>query len=327
MKFAFLLPAYHIYNDRCRVLTNMLTSAGHKVAIFINNKDIKDGDVPISYLPWHEYHFDKLDKFSPDLVIIWNGYFPYLYSSTIYLRRKYRLAIIELGWLPQISHSYIAPDLAQASPIAQVPYVGKISQSTKNQDLLEKARSIYNNDLPSNVKLPRRFSFIPMQMEYDTQILFTSHTFKTMNSFIHYIYKTVGDIPIIVRNHPREVDIKRPDVVKDYTKISPSFPLMTRATAVIGINSTVLAEAVLFQKAVYIFGRHVCERVSHFWPIETYPQWESGHVENSIEYKDVCDYRSLVLLSNQWDNSNPGGWAIDMLVSMANGEYQPRVPT
>lgn len=327
MKFAFLLPAYHIYIDRVQALAEMLVSGGHKVHVFINREDSTDGGVvPITISYWHHFKFEDIDKFNPDLVVTWNGYFPEIYAATVGLRRKYRIAVIEMGWLPQLTHSYILPDLAQTSPLAAVPYQMGIASKEKNQELLDRARKPYDDPLPPTVKLPRRYAFLPMQMEYDTQIIFTSPIFKTMNSFIYFALTQTGGVPIVVRNHPREMEPERPKLVKDFTHTSPSFPLMVRADAVIGINSTMLSEAVLFVKPVYIYGQHVCKQVSHFFPLEEFPNWKPGMVENCPEYKDKCEYRSLVLLANQYKNLNPEGWVIDSLVELAEGAYTPRVP-
>lgn len=324
MRIAFLLPVYHIFQDRCLPLSLLLQSAGHSVKVFISHPGgCPDDGVPIIHTNWPNFDFASIDHMSPDLLIIWNGYFDYHHAAVKILKTKYRTSIIEMGWFPQRTNSYIAEDLAQSSKIAKILYEPEVAKSDKNQEMLIKIRSSYNTDLPEGVDLPERFFFIPMQLDHDTQIVYTSNIFKTMNSFIHWVKRNLKErIPVIIRNHPLEVNAERPNIAHNFTEVSPSLPLAVRSSVVIGINSTMLSEVLLFHKRVHIAGTHVCQDIMRF----TGDVFSEGLACSEDTYKDVCDYRALVLLYNQWESLNPPGWVVDSVISMAKGEYEPRRP-
>lgn len=327
MKVAFLLPAYRIFKERCLPLSRLLISSNIEVKAFINFPfELDQEEVPVVHCDWPNFEWQPLKDMNPDLLIIWNGYFNYHHGAVKLLKKKYRTAIMEMGWFPQKESSYILDSIAPVSRLSSIPYIPYlkgVAKSSKNQELLEATRSKYDIFLPEGLSLPEKYYFIPMQLDYDTQIVESSPVFKTMNSFIYYVKNTLKDrTPVIIRNHPIEEGAIRPDIVHNFTEICSSIQLAVNSSCVIGVNSTVLAESILFQKRVFISGKHVCNPIfDHAGNVF------EGPLPCSIEeYEDACDYRSLVLLYNQWNINSPEGWVVDSIISLAKGEYSPRIP-
>jgi hypothetical protein len=309
----FCLTVYALFNDRCRALAHKLRAQGHEVAVVVNDhtpEDVIDPTFPLTVCDWPAFDFAAIHTFKPDRLIVWNGKFTQIYAAVTALRRQYSVAIMELGWLPQRGFSYIAPELAQVSPIADIPFVPGAAEPYLGA--LDKLRAeMPQTDVPM---LPPRFVYVPMQLEEDTQIVHTSDVFKSMHSLLGFVRRVVpANIPVVTSNHPCEPDVKRPDWVMDATKLGRSIDIARKANLVIGINSTLLAEAALFHKPVIALGRHVAH--------DAFLKVELADIQRVIDgdlpwdYKERCDYRMLTLLLNQWECANPPDWIVEQVVT------------
>jgi hypothetical protein len=234
---------------------------------------------------------------------------------------------MEMGWFDRGTHSYLLEDLSQHSRICAIRARQWPIKARRNLDLLDETRFKYDTTLPDSLQLPENYIFIPMQLEHDTQILYCSDSFKSMDSVIGFVKNEVPGAPVVVRNHPLEEGIVRPSYVTDLTSVCSSLPLALNAVLVCGINSTLLAEAMLFHKPVVNLGKHVAE--SCYFSASLMPLVYKGITEGRAaifcdqEFKDKCDFWSLVLLKTQWDTKNPPGWVIDKIEKK---DFSPVIP-
>lgn len=311
MRFAFLTTSCNLFIERMRPLADMLKGQGHSCKVFAFLDSGKDVGYPLHMGNWHDFEIQPIINFDPHLIITWNGYFPSMVGATCYLRTRFRVAIMECGWYTQKKFSYLSDDLSQVSLIRDVPYRDGITHLPHNAKLLEDARSRYDTSLPKDLSLPDKYIFVPRQLEYDTQILITSPRFKTMSSLLGYVRHEYPDTPIVVTCHPMEGKKENPKFTNDMTGKASSIALAFRAERVIGINSTLLAESMLLQKPTQCLGDHVAYNVIGSPLI--LPGWSERY-----------DYRSLVLIYNQWDYRSPPGWLMDKLNNL---DLTPRVPT
>ena len=322
MKILFCLSVYEIFEERCVPLTAALKDRGHDVRCVINFGNVA-GPTYTAISRWANFEMGPIQDFNPDLIILWNGHFDFMYAACKWLRKRYKVAVMEMGWFNRSTHSYLLGDLAQISPLAELPYVAGVAAQPKNQEVLEALRACYDTSL-NNVHLPPNYVFVPMQLDHDTQITYTSGFIKTMDSLVGYVKHVLPNVPIVVRNHPLSLVEPRDPSVLNLTEQSGSLPLATRATLTVGVNSTLLAEVLLFRKPVVALGRHAAEKA--FLGKSAIPQaylsLRDGY--KSPDWDDQCDYRSLILVRNQWSTVEIPGWLIDKIEAL---DFSPRIPT
>jgi hypothetical protein len=315
----FCLTVYAIFADRCKTLAHRLSAQGHEVSLVIYDRepeDVIDPTIPTTVCDWPAFDFGAIHTFKPDLIIVWNGKFTYIHAAVEALRSQYRVAVIEMGWLPQSDHCYISTDLAQVSPIARIPFQPEVAK--QGAEALQKLREQYPEK--EVFGLPPKFVYVPMQLEGDTQIVHTSSTFKSMHSLLGFVRRIVpANIPVVTSNHPCEPDEKRPNWVINASKLGKSIDIARKASLVIGINSTLLAECLLFHKPVIALGTHVAHDAFLSVNVDEIHRVVDGDLP--WDYKERCDYRILTLLENQWECANPPSWVIEQIVK---AEFTPR---
>lgn len=314
MRIAFLTTDRMLFNKRMKPLADLLSETHDTVVYWFLSPE--DGYSVAGHKSvqcnWPEFDIGSLMDFKPQLIIVWNGHFPGMNAVFHWLKRRFPVAVMENGWYPQKEYSYLSNDLAQISAIRDVPFEKGAALQDHHQEALVEARGRYDTHLPLGIKLPRSYIFVPMQLELDTQILITSNEFKTMDSLLGFVRIESGGLPILVRNHPVQPEKVRPSYVTNMTDRCASLPLAIRARKVIGINSTVLAESMLFQRLTIALADHVAQQaISCDWG------------EDRASWKEAYDFRSLVLIYNQWDYKNPPGWLIDKINRL---DFSPRNP-
>jgi len=312
MRILFAVTTYDVFKERCLALAKMLRGAGHEIAVAPCNGYTGASNFRVESCSWHEFDVEKIVAFDPNLVIVWNGRYPYMNAGYHWLKQHYRVAVTEMGWYPQKSYSYISDDLAQISCLADVPYEPGVASLPENQSLLEEARCSYQ--IPAvGTTLPTDFVLVPPQLEHDTQIVNTSPWFKTNDSFLSFIKMKYPHLKVVVRNHPLDLKAARPSFALDMTETCGSLALAQHATLVAGINSTVLAESMLFHRPTLAFGCHVSKNaIGASLDCNVVPK----------DFKHLYDFYALVLLKNQWDFRNPPGWLIDKISSL---DLSPRI--
>ena len=191
------------------------------------------------------------------IIVVWNGSLPQHEGNLKYAREMCceHLLIAEVGWFGASKEQGGATTLcfdrkginAQSEIVGFRPPRISVEMSDALRDWLR-----------AHVKLaPARkaFTLVPLQLENDTNILCGSPRFRLMQDLIDFVEKTVEG-RLIFRKHPRDrtaqytVRNRKSEVVEGgdlYTQIA-------EAKQVIGINSTVLIESLLFGKKVAAFG-------------------------------------------------------------------------
>ena len=111
--------------------------------------------------------------------------------------------------------------------------------------------------------LPKKYIFVPFQVDYDTQIITNSPWIKNMRELFRVIQKIAekSDYHFVLKEHPSS-SINYPDLYKEVDKIhNVSFhnayltqELIENSSAVITVNSTVGVESLLFHKKVIVLG-------------------------------------------------------------------------
>jgi len=111
--------------------------------------------------------------------------------------------------------------------------------------------------------LPKKYIFVPFQVDYDTQIITNSPWVKNMRELFHVIQEIAenSDYHFVLKEHPSS-SINYPDLYKKVERIhNVSFhnsyltqELIENSSAVITVNSTVGVESLLFHKKVIVLG-------------------------------------------------------------------------
>jgi hypothetical protein len=216
-----------------------------------------------------------------------------------------------MGWLPQPNHLYFLDDAAAASSIATAPYVpGQLSpQDIENVAL---ATNLYRSRLRPRC-LPEKYIFVPMQLEYDTVIRHFSPHFKLMNKFLAFLLVT-SPLPIVVKNHPKQPNIVRPPGCVVVPSSIPAMDLTAYAEAVVGINSTVLTEALAQYKKVIQFGG-TPGQLAMIDGSRFLGRGLSAAMEQPAIPREEINYRLALLLRNQFDTSKPALGLIARLIA------------
>lgn len=203
-----------------------------------------------------------LESFKPDEIIIWNGLMDYQ-QGFIQLAKKYnpqqKFKFLEAGWFPQKGHYYHdSKGVNAASSIAEQP-PKKLSQKETND--IERWKNSYRKRHGNYNICDKGYYFIPLQLESDTNITLFS-PFQTMENFLKWILKNSDSkIPLIVRPHPldhiKKIHLKKlsPRITIDSS--TPLQKLIAESKIVIGINSTVLLESLIYDKPTVALGRGI----------------------------------------------------------------------
>ncbi|MBU1298421.1 MAG: hypothetical protein KKF20_06490 [Bacteroidetes bacterium] len=252
MKFLLLVWKGGVI-ERFGLLRNALVSLGNEAKPILHPRS--EGPV--------EFHGetinDKLSlkmlgKLKPDYIILWNGDLP---KDDIVknwaIKSDIPIIYVEMGWFPQEKTVYFDFRGVNASSEIRGIKLKRVSlyQRKKLHMFLQKYHqemNLYGNKLPSD------FIFVPLQVETDSNILKNS-AIKTMKGLVERVASIFKDEIIIVRPHPKHPDVKLgriPNMCVDTS--SDLHNLVKKARVVVGINSTVLLEALTYFKPVVALG-------------------------------------------------------------------------
>ena len=206
------------------------------------------------------YYKKIIEKYNPKIIGIWNGIkYPQFIINEFDVKKIY----FENGFLPNTTQA----DCKGVNALNSVP---------RNKEFYEKL-NYYTSSLPKeliprvpvrklegdDIDLNREYVFIPLQVNYDSQIIYFS-PLKSMEEFFELIYE-ISDMfkfDFIFKIHPS-------DRTTDYSKIiqkaknkknilfatNPTSELIKNAKAIITINSSVGIESLLFYKKVITLGK------------------------------------------------------------------------
>lgn len=179
---------------------------------------------------------------SGTVIMVWNG------QSSAYdvlkpFAGKFEFRFWELAWFPQ--SQYIYCDKQGVNGAASI---------VRSEPVPIAFREVALN--------PKRI-LLPLQLEQDTNI--KDHSpFSTMSEFVSHLVNTIpadsSVEAIVIRSHPREpqlrdsLDFDDARICWDEDTLEES---LRKADLIVGINSTLLLEALVFKKPVVAFGKNV----------------------------------------------------------------------
>ncbi len=221
-----------------------------------------------------------IEKYNPKLIGIWNGIkYPQFIINEFNIKKIY----FENGFLPDTTQA----DCKGVNALNSVPRDKKFYENLEYykkplpKELIPRApvKRLEGNELDLN----RKYIFIPLQVNYDSQIIYFSPWIKSMQQFFEVINSIANEFEFdfIFKAHPSDRVTNYENLIKKAEKnvhfaTNPTSELIKNAQAVITINSSVGIESLLFEKKVITLGEA-------FYNIEGIVK----HAENSKELIDI----------------------------------------
>ncbi len=206
------------------------------------------------YFDWIRYTnllISEIEHFKPNKMLFHNGSHPMYQDALVRIKKLFpNLPIIysELGWFPQENNIYF----------------DEIGTNGKSKMAGLGFEEFCGENFPINStqkKLKEGSVLVVTQLENDTNIIVNSARFKKMEAFVDYVISELPDEKIIIKTHPLDQQKKRFEKYSSdkitVTHDTPIKSLMENSKAVVGINSTVLLEALEFDINIYMFGDHL----------------------------------------------------------------------
>jgi hypothetical protein len=220
-----------------------------------DNKTVKHALNQISRLRIEQYS-SLITKFQPEHCFIWNGKSPHLadFMKIAHQQGLERFYYMECGWFPQKGTIYFDPiGVNAASSIASKKFT--VLSHEQERQLENWKREYFNKQSQSHTV--KRQIFVPLQVDTDTNITLYS-PFNSMKQFIEFLEEWIpADYKVILRPHPLgnytyPIESHKPNFKVD--SASPINKLIDSSELTLGINSTVLLEALLREKPVLALG-------------------------------------------------------------------------
>lgn len=214
--------------------------------------------------------FDKVvNEFSPDRIFVWNGNHEHLGDFNQWIRQAGRvdeLFYAEMAWFPQKGNIYFDNQgVAGLSEMAKKEW-RKLPE--EKEILIKRWLEKFNEEkeLQNTSKgLKHVDVLVPLQIDSDSNITRFS-PFSSMNEFVLFLQEWIPDnFSVVVRPHPKtRLNLVEESLPKNFRVDSeaPLFGLILNSSYVIGINSTVLIEALALNKKVIAFGNGIFDTVS-----------------------------------------------------------------
>lgn len=305
MRIAFLCKDTPAFETAFSVLAGRLANRGHSVAAFYSpGEPLPENRCVAGYLcNWWDFDFRMLEKFSPQVVVIFNGSFAWCNAATVAIKKRWQTYIAELAWLPQAYQLYLDPIGPGArSSLFKLPTEGKV-----DRDLLKDLRELYRVEPQTE----SGYILVPLQLEYDTSILYDSPLFKAMHNLIGFVRQSFPDYPIWVKPHPADPLDYSFEGVTIVSKEKKFNDLVPGARAVVGINSTTLIEALVHYKPVAALGLNVASNRGVFYEGKKAFENLRGVLDFTPDPAQI-DNVLCFLKSKQFDAKNPPEWVLDM---------------
>lgn len=202
---------------------------------------------------------DCLTALTPDRILIWNGLdeFHQDFINVVgELDLHAQLYHLELGWLPQRDHFYCDPSGVNGnSSISQTSYSKLLTPAQKKQLQCALAEIRTGRELTKKSKLV----LVPLQIESDTSVQCFSH-YKSNQEFMNMLECWIPEgYDVVIRPHPLSIaecpKFSRTDFRVDGK--APLYDSLAEAAFVIGLNSTTLIEALVYDCHVMAFGKGI----------------------------------------------------------------------
>ena len=215
------------------------------------------------------YYFSLYESHPCETVILWNGMkqpnrTPYIVAKAA----GKKVMLFENGLLPNTT----VLDPKGVNAVSSVPrdktfYTDSRREKVDLPDNLVVRAPHKNRGEQSKVSLPQQFIFVPFQVPNDTQVVCHSPWVKSMEHFFSVLEdalnflqskSTAGDYKFVIKEHPswprnfEQLYNRNPSIM--FANEHNTQELITKAKAVITINSTIGLESLLFNKKVITVG-------------------------------------------------------------------------
>jgi hypothetical protein len=193
--------------------------------------------------------FKNIETFKPHILLLHNGAHPVYQSVIKELKLRFDIPILysELGWFPQNDHIYF--DRRGTNGASSLAKMGPVSSFVADDENHEE-------DLKMVV-------FVPLQLDNDTNLKIFSPRFRTGRSFLSYVIEQLPEECLIhIKPHPldrnyhqyKDFSSDRVFVHEIETEVKEILPMVGH---VIGINTTVLVEALDYPVNIYHCGEAI----------------------------------------------------------------------
>lgn len=239
-KYIVVVDSY--YKSHCKIWLDTLLREVHGIGI----------DVVVIH-PWQRYQYKLFD--GAISIIVWNGAVPYLHDNlNVKLNSGgYSYFYAECGFFPQDKYFYLDKcgiNMKRSMIDDDLDWV-----STEHYKRLgEVAREFFMDVKPACFQFD--YVFCPLQVPDDTNVINNSRFKNGMQEFIDYInefYKG-SCLRVVFKPHPKDPRSECYVYGDSIVSNLESRTLILGASRVHGINSTVLFEAALAEKEVYVEG-------------------------------------------------------------------------
>lgn len=169
---------------------------------------------------------------------------------------------IERGWLPQTGNLYFDP--VGTNYRSTLPYsAGRACSSDAVRETRTYLSSIYTSQTSTDGPI-----VVVLQLENDANNRYFSPFFRSNRYFLKFLSALLAEEDVIFCPHPLEPRLERRpseskygDLERPGFRLAPqggmTIDLIPRARSVIGVNSTVLIEALAYGKPVVAYGKGV----------------------------------------------------------------------
>ncbi len=203
----------------------------------------------------HRDFGELLDRIRPDVMFLWNGATDaHAITRRFANQRGIPIRYAELGWFPQSTTMHFDLEGTNARSAIRKLDLSRIRVDPRLDEWLDDWRRRQLGDARQPPGAPAGYIFVPLQDERDTNITLAS-PYPTMNAFVTALAERFPRERFIVRPHPHFADVEiapRPNV--HVTTEGTLHAWLRNADAVVGINSTVLLEALAWDKPTHSVG-------------------------------------------------------------------------
>lgn len=194
---------------------------------------------------------EEIEKFKPNKIFFHNGIHPMYKEVLVRLKKRFPLIPIvysELGWYPQQDNIYFDE-------------WGTNGMSKLANESFEEFCDCDFPEFKQESKINGNHVLVITQLENDTNVIVNSKRFKSMENFVSYVLNELEEENIIIKTHPLDNDKERFEKFNsDRVRViheGDLSELIENSKAVIGINSTVLLEALKYETNIYMFGDYL----------------------------------------------------------------------
>ncbi|WP_444900544.1 hypothetical protein ACJJIX_19720 [Microbulbifer sp. VAAC004] len=205
------------------------------------------------------YFYEVIKNYKPEKIIVWNGLPHYqqdFIDLALEINPSQKFSFLEAGWLPQTGTYYEDPLGVNAHSTISATKPRDIG--SEERKIVTQWKMLYRKKFKDNIISDNGYIFIPLQLETDTNITKFS-PFTTMKSFLEWAESHVNSsVNIIVRQHPLDrspsLNLLPKSSRMTIDNKTPLHQLISKSNCVLGINSTVLLESLIYEKPVYAVG-------------------------------------------------------------------------